>query len=423
MQAVRTSLALLALAGSAGAQQLSLLYASDSQTRTHFGECVAAVPGTIVAGSSRHTISGQVRGSAYVYVGDGSSWTQQAELLASDGQPKDFFGCSVGISGSTVVVGAFGDDHVDGSNADEGSAYVFVRTGSSWSQQAKLAASDAAGADFFGQQVAVSGDTIAVAAPNADALDADSGAVYVFVRSGTTWTQQAKITPGDGTANDAFGHSLALEGDTLVVGADQHTGGAPNSGVAYVFVRSGTTWSQQGELGASDAAANDAFGKSVSLSGGLVVVGASQRSDAGAASGAAYLFARGAGAWSQQAKLSAGDAKPLANFGQSVSISRGVVLVGASGDHGIGTASGSAYVFLRNDTGWVQTQKIGVTAPAKGDFFGASVAAVGLTFVLGIPARDDTNVDSGAVAVYAGEIPGWYAHSGKTLPPVPKPLH
>jgi len=421
MQASRRSIAFLVLAGSAAAQQLSVLHAGDTQTRTHFGECVAAVPGTIVAGSSRHTISGQTRGSAYVFAGSGSSWTQQAELTASDGQAKDFFGCSVGVSGSTVVVGAYGDDLVDGSNADEGSAYVFVRSGTTWSQQAKLTASDAAGADFFGQKVAVSGDTAAVAAPNANALGADSGAVYVFVRSGTTWSQQAKITPADGTVNDAFGHSLALEGDTLVVGADQHTGAAPNSGVAYVFARSGTTWSQQGELAASDAAANDAFGKSVSLSGGMVVVGASQRSDAGAASGAAYLFGRAGVTWSQRAKLTAGDASPLANFGQSVAISHGVVLVGASGDNGIGTASGSAYVFLRQDSVWVQTQKVGVSAPAKGDFFGASVAALELTFVLGIPARDDTNVDSGAVAVYAGDIPGWYARGGTDVPPLGKP--
>lgn len=421
MQHLRFALTALALSGPAAADQLAVLHASDSQTRSFFGESVAAAPGTIVAGSSRHTVSGQAAGSAYVFVGGGTSWSQQAELTASDGRTKDLFGCSIGVSGATVVAGAAGDDHVDNSNADEGSAYVFVRTGTTWSQQAKLGASDAANGDLFGHKVAVSGDTVAISAPNADALGTDSGAVYVFVRSGTTWSQQAKLTPGDGAPKDAFGHGLALEGDTLVVGADQHTGGAPGSGVVYVFVRSGTTWSEQGELSAGDAAANDAFGRSVSVSGDLVAVGASQRSDAGAASGCAYVFQRAGATWSQQAKLVASDAAPLATFGLSVAISNGVVVAGASGDKGIGTASGSAYVFLRSASSWVQSQKMTASSAVKGDFFGAAVAAVDLLVVAGIPSRDDTNTDSGAVVVIAADVPGWYARRGPGHPAVGKP--
>ena len=185
------------------------------------------------------------------------------------------------------MVDAYRDD--DGGN-QSGSAYVFVRSGGTWSQQAKLTASDAAEFDLFGNSVAVSGDT-AVVGNRGDADGGlDSGSAYVFVRSGTTWSQQAKLTASDAAEFDLFGNSVAVSGDTAVIGADFDDDAGLNSGSAYVFVRSGTTWSQQAKLTASDAAADDFFGDSVAVSGDTAVVGAPWDDDAGLNSGSAYVF-------------------------------------------------------------------------------------------------------------------------------------
>lgn len=180
------------------------------------------------------------------------------------------FGFAVGIDGETVGVGAPVD------NTAAGSAYVFVRSGTSWSQQAKLTASDAAAVDNFGRNVVgISGDTLVVGAPFDDTgAGTDAGSAYVFVRSGTSWSQQAKLTASDAAAGDAFGISVSISGDTVVAGAFNDDDGGTNSGSAYVFTRSGTSWSQQQKLTASDAAAGDQFGFSVSNSGNTVVAGA-----------------------------------------------------------------------------------------------------------------------------------------------------
>ena len=213
--------------------------------------------------------------------------TEQAKLTASDAAGGVLFGDSVAISGGTAVVDAYRDD--DGGN-QSGSAYVFVRSGGTWSEQTKLMASDAAADDYFGWSVAISGDTVVVGAR----LDNDggpfSGSAYVFVRSSGSWSQQAKLTASDAAAEDQFGYSVAVSGDTAVVGNRGDADGGLDSGSAYVFVRSGTTWSQQAKLTASDAAADDFFGDSVAVSGDTAVVGAPWDDDAGLNSGSAYVF-------------------------------------------------------------------------------------------------------------------------------------
>ena len=220
-------------------------------------------------------------GARYPVVID-PTWSEQQKLTASDAAWNDDFGTSVALSGDTAVVGAPFDD--DAGSAS-GSAYVFVRSGTRWSQQQKLTASDAAPNDDFGLAVALSGDTAVVGAIGDDDAGRDSGAAYVFVRSGTRWSQQQKLTASDAASNDLFGISVAVSGDTAVVGAyaDDDAGG--DSGAAYVFVRSGTRWSEQQKLTASDAAAGIRFGNSVAVSGDTAVVGAY-------ADDSAYVFVR-----------------------------------------------------------------------------------------------------------------------------------
>ena len=193
-----------------------------------------------------------------------TTFSQQAKLTASDGDNNDFFGISVAIDGDTAVAGAPLDN---GDLSNQGAAYVFTRSGTTWTEQQKLTASDGKANDLFGTSVAIDGDTVVAGAPG-DGGTANSGAAYVFTRSGTTWTEQQKLTASDGAANDLFGASVSIDGDTAVVGAPNDDGGTINQGAAYVFTRSGTTWTEQQKLTASDGAANDFFGASVAIDRG-----------------------------------------------------------------------------------------------------------------------------------------------------------
>jgi FG-GAP repeat len=331
-----------------------------------FGSSVAVYRSTAVVGVYGKNAE---TGVAYVFARSGRTWSQQAKLSARHGEPFDEFGFSVAISGQTAVVGA------PGMAPGAGRAYVFVRSGRSWSQQATLTASagTAAYGAEFGSSVAISGQTAVVGAN----VYGKTGAAYVFVRSGTTWSRQQKLTASNAAAADYFGTSVAISGSTAVVGAPFSS---DDIGAAYVFVRSGTTWSQQKELTASDASAGtvDDFGWSVALSGATVIVGAYGLSG----KGAAYVFVRSGTSWSQRQKLTASDAAKGDEFGYSVAISGSTAVVCA--DHK--NKTGAAYVFVRSGTSWSQRQKLTASDAAKGDEFGYSVAISGATAVIGAPA-------------------------------------
>jgi len=274
------------------AVQQARLTAVDGAAGDEFGWSVAISGDTAVVGAPYDDIGANAdQGSAYVFVRSGVTWGQQQKLSAADGAADDFFGCSVAIAGDSAVVGACGDDV--GANANQGSAYVFVRSGVTWGQQAKLTAADGAANDTFGCSVAIAGETAVVGAPNDDVgATANQGSAYVFVRSGVTWTQQQKLVAGDGAVYDNFGSSVAIAGETAVMGAPNHDVGAHSAqGSAYAFVRSGTTWSEQTQLVAADGATDDWFGYSVALSGDTAVVGAYwDNVGARTAQGSAYVF-------------------------------------------------------------------------------------------------------------------------------------
>ena len=328
-----------------------------------------------------------------------SASAEQAKLTAADGAIGDHFGGSVSVSGDTAVVGAIFDN--DNGSAS-GSAYVFVRSGTIWTQQAKLTAADGAADDYFGGSVSVSGDTAVVGADSDDDNGRDSGSAYAFVRSGITWTQQGKLTAADGAAGNAFGAFLSVSGDTAVVGAifDNDNGSA--SGSAYVFVRSGTAWTEQTKLTASDGAAGDYFGGSVSVSGETAVVGAFGDDDNGSDSGSAYVFVRSGITWTQQAKLTAADGAPGDAFGRgrSVSVSGDTAVVGAIYDDDNGTESGSAYVFVRSGTAWTEQTKLTASDGAAWDYFGGSVSVSGDTVLVGAWGDADNGSASGSAYVY-----------------------
>jgi len=279
----------------------------------HIGYSVAISGNTVVIGAPDDDDGGLNSGSAFVFVRSGSNWSLQGKLNADFADAGDLFGYSVAISGDSVAISATGDDF--------GSAYVFVRSGSTWSQQGRLTAADADSDDQFGVSVAISGDSVVVGADRDEEKGFDSGSAYVFVRSGSTWSQQSKLTATDDrNYRSFFGRSVAISGDSVVVGASLNTHGCIGAaGAAYVFVRSGNTWSQQAKLTAADAGGSNYFGGSVAISGSSVIVGATGygtgASAGGSSSGAAYVFVRSGSSWSQQVQLTAGDAAAYDHFG------------------------------------------------------------------------------------------------------------
>ena len=341
--------------GSGNWSQQAKLTPDDTEEDDLFGHSVSIDGDTALVGAIWEDSGGNIffSGSAYVFVRDGSgNWSQQAKLTASDASDFVYFGQSVSLDGDTALVGAYQDSAPCNVNDSEcGSAYVFVRDGNgNWSQQAKLVASDIEFSDWFGNSVSLDGDTVLVGSPGGgSATFPSSGSAYVFVRDGSgNWSQQAELTALDALDGVDFGYSVSLDGDTALVGAWMDTtDNGPESGSAYVFVRDGSgNWNQQDKLTASNGAAGDSFGYSVSLDGDAALVGTY---DGGVTdSGSAYLFVRdSSGSWTEQAALTASDAVSSGYFGQSVALDGNTAMVGADdGQSAVVPFSGRVYAFV-----------------------------------------------------------------------------
>ena len=341
--------------------QAAKLTASDGANNDHFGNSVAVDGDTIVVGAYGDDDNGSGSGSAYVFTKPANGWattSTAAKLTASDGAAEDRFGISVAVHGNTIVVGAYEDD--DNGSAS-GSAYVFTKPANGWattSTAAKLTASDGATHDHFGQRVAMHGDTIVVGAHYDDDNGTDSGSAYVFTKPANGWattSTAAKLTASDGAANDWFGIRVAVHEDTIVVGAHYDDDNGQDSGSAYVFTKPANGWattSTAAKLTASDGAAEDYFGRSVAVHGDTIVVGAHSDDDNGSNSGSAYVFTKPANGWattSTATKLTASDGAAGDLFGNSVAVDGDTIVVGAHGDDDNGTTSGSAYVYESSD--------------------------------------------------------------------------
>jgi hypothetical protein len=288
--------------------------------------------------------------------------TQQASFA---GASNAFFGYAVSIDADTAVVGAMND------NSTKGAAYVYVRNGTTWSQQQMITAADGAANDEFGYAVALSGDRLLV---NAAGKASSQGYVYAFTRTNGVWTQQAEFTAGDGAAGDGFGTALALRGTTAVIGAN---GKALLTGATYFFAVQGASWNQQLEFAGQGV--GDSYGFSVALSqdGSTAVVGAY---GANTETGKAYVYTPSASTWSQQAILTATVGAQHDRFGYSVSVDGSLAMIGAYGHNG---NQGAAYVFARNASGWFQQSFLSAQDGAANDFFGYAVALTGNNAVIG----------------------------------------
>ncbi len=395
--------------------EVKKLTASDAQDGDQFGISVAVGGETAVVGAPLEDGAGNDRGAAYVFgrdQGGPDNWGEVKKLTASDAEDIDLFGISVAVSGDTAVAGAYLED---GAGTNRGAAYVFERGQGgpgNWGQVKKLTASDAEDIDYFGISVAVSGDTAIVGASYEDGAGSDCGAAYVFARDQggpDNWGQVKKLTASDAQDNDLLGWSVAISGDTAVVAAVYDDGAGSDRGAAYVFERDQGgpgNWGEVKKLTASDAQDNDQFGRSVALSGDTAIVGAHHEDGAGSDRGAAYVFERdegGPGNWGEVKKLTASDAEDYDYFGISVAISGDTAVMGAYEEDGAGYARGAAYVFERDQGGpdnWGQVTKLTASDAEDSDWFGWSAAVSGDTAVVGAYAEDGAGSDRGAAYVY-----------------------
>jgi hypothetical protein len=387
---------------SSGSPTGGKLTAPDASPDDLFGTSTAVDGDTAVVGApGDDTRAGDNAGSAWVFVRSSTGWRPQAKLIAPDGAAEDQFGFSVALDGDTAVVGAFNDDTAAGENA--GSAWVFVRSGTTWRPEAKLTAPDGDTFDFFGVSVALDGYTALVGAYFDDTRGGtEAGSAYVFVRSSTGWRLQAKLTAPDGAPDDFFGISAALDGNSSVVGADgDDTRGGTEAGSAYVFVRSSTGWRPQAKLTAPNGSTDDGFGTSVDIDGDTVVAESSgEDTSAGIDAGAAYVFARSGATWSHQARLTAPGARALDLFGTWVAVEGDVAAVGAPGtDTPAGLDMGSVYGFVGSGTTWTARAKVTAPDAAPDDQFGISVAVSGSVAVIGAW-QDDTRAGMNAGSAY-----------------------
>jgi hypothetical protein len=471
--------------------QQAYLKASNTDPEDFFGWSLAVDGSTLVVGAwgegsgatgvdgdgSTNNVGNS--GAAYVFVKSGQTWVQQAFLKASNTGTEDRFGWSVDVSGDIVVVGAIQEDSnatgVNGSQArgasNSGAAYVFVRNGNVWSQEAYLKASNTGVEDLFGTAVAVSGETIAVGAEGEDSAAtgvngnqgddtaADSGAVYVFVRNGGLWSQQAYLKAANTDAGDAFGRCIALDGNSLIVGAPLEDSsasgvggnglddGAADAGAAYVFTRVGNAWGQQAYIKASNTEAGDQFGCAVALDADTAIVGAAledssatgvggnQANNGATDSGAAYVFTRVGNAWSQQAYLKASNTGGDDRFGASVAVSLDQAMVGAPFEDSSATGvdgdqsdnglifAGAAYLFERNAGAWSQESYVKASNTGIGDQYGFSVAMDGVVVLVGAPieASFATGVNGDETDNNAGGAGAAYVVDITDLPPPPPP--
>jgi len=375
------------------------LLANDAERADEFGAAVAIQGNVAVVGAPGDSPLGFGTGAAYVFVKTSSGWQQQQKLTASDSASHKFFGASVAIDGDRIVVGAYGDQNAD---IFSGAAYVFLRSGSTWVEEQKLTGSENSFIDNFGISVAIEGDTIVCGAfGNSDPGQSEVGSAYVFRRTGTGWIEQQELTASDAASGARFALSVGLSNGTIVAGADGNSELGHFSGAIYIFTFDGSHWTEQQKLHAQDASESASFGYHVAISGDTIVAGAPQDSVGTLMMGAAYIFSRKTNGWSQDRKLVGKDTNAFDGFGLRVAVSGDTIVVGSFNDSELAFRGGSAYVYkLNGESGWSLSKKLYPSDPAKDDTFGLAVAASGSAVLVGASAKSDIAFFAGAAYVF-----------------------
>ncbi len=380
--------------------QKDTILASDGSHSDYFGGSVAVDGDVMVVGATHEDTNGTDSGAVYVYRrGTNGHWTQEAKLMTAGWSGYDQFGFSVDVDENVIVVGSILNDDT---NTDAGAAFVFRYNGAEWMQEAQLLASDGYREDHFGA-VSISGDTIVVGAAWEDANGDESGSAYVFQYNGTDWIEEAKLLASDGVADDRFGGAVSISGKIIVIGAYKE-GDICCTGSAYVYRYNGSTWNEEAILRASDREGWDYFGYSVSVDGDAVVVGANEFWIDG--TGSAYVYRYDGTNWFEETKLLASDGISNDYFGGAVAISGDTIVVGAgSDDTENGDVSGSAYVFRYDGTNWAEETRIIASNGDRFDQFGLDVAIDNNVIGVGAQFSNALNTDSGAAYAFEYTCP------------------
>ncbi len=361
-----------------------------------FGRAVALDGDVALVGMSGDGGGPWSSGSARVYRFDGLAWSAEAELISSEPKKNDQFGISVALDGDLAIVGAYEADPSGLQGA--GAAFVFRYDGTTWNLEAQLVAppNEAEAYDWFGRSVAVEGDLVVVGAFGEDDFGSASGAAHVFRRSGGAWSHEAKLTASNGAPGDNFGLSIDLSAGRVIVGAWSHDGTDYDVGAAYIFEDAGSGWQQSAMLTASDGTADDEFGLSVALDGSTALVGAYNDDDSALFAGSAYVFRFDGAVWSEEAKLTPSAPVVAEFFGFSVSLDSGTALIGANQ---FISGPGRAYVFRWENGSWHERARLVASDAEGGDAFGWSVALSGNTGLVG---AFSTGMNLGTAYFYSG---------------------
>jgi hypothetical protein len=379
------------------------LLASGGAAGDEFGTSVSIDGITALVGAPRYNHIAGDSGAAFVFREIDGEWRQIARLVQPDPAAGDRLGWSVSLSGNTALLGVPWDDD-DGTDA--GSAVFFREVDGSWRAAGKALALDAATRKYFGWSVSIDGDTAVIGARGDNERGQGAGAAYVFREINGAWRQIAKLTAEDGQAGASLGWAVALSGNTAVVSAYMDDGLGTDSGAAYVFREVGGVWRQIAKLNAADGRPGQLFGRSVAIFGNTVLIGAPSDKDYGVDAGAAYFFREINGVWQQIAKVHSDDIQWNDHFGYSAALWGNTALIGAEGDDDHGDDSGSIYVFREINGVWTQAHKLTAPDGQPGDEFGWSCSLSGYTALIGAYFDDEFGQDSGSAYVFRSICPG-----------------
>jgi hypothetical protein len=386
------------------------LTANDAAADAYFGQVMAVDGNTLAVASPRANGVGDASGAVYVYTKSGDNWTLQEKVTASDTGADDNFGAALALDGDTLVVGA------PIKNSNTGAVYVFTRSGTDWTEQTKITNTDpASDGDLFGSSLALEGMTLVIGSPFQGDGMFPKGAAYVYEGSGASWTRKQKLTLTDGLqAGDFFGASVALDGTRILVGAPFQSTSFLDTfiGAAYIFTLSGDTWTQTGKLTANNGAEEDYFGWSVALEGDTALVGAPQAIGIEGfpnevdGSGKAYAFTYNGTAWVQEGlAFTQSDAGADERFGWQIILNGSTAYISDDGAdemvNGEARADiGAVYTFTNTGTVWTQADKLSPSQQFVDTEFGGSIAFNGTTLFVGAPGVE---LDEGAVYVYTDD--------------------
>jgi len=374
--------------------ELVKLYGYSPAMGDQFGSSVSVNGNIAVVGASQADVTYTNTGAACIFEFSEGEWVQLQRITAADRAASDQFGRSVVVLGDTIFVGAYGDD------SSAGSAYVFTRSGGVWSQQQKLTAPDRASGDRFGSFIAIDNDRVVISAYGDDSY---KGSAYVFVKSGSTWIFEQKLTASDAASLDYFGYSVAIDANTILVGAyrDDYSG-KTDAGSVYFFEKEGTIWNEKNILRALDGQAADYFGCSIALDSNFAVIGAYECEIGGVSdAGAAYVFSRTGCCWFEQQKIyDANTAGPGDDFGRSVAKNGNTIFAGCP-LHVVDTNQvGAVFEFVLNDGVWRQEDILLAHDGQHNDNFGAIISTSGSNLFVGAPFDGDNGESAGAAYVF-----------------------